>query len=157
MVGMKFRTRSLSAGPKSFEAQEGNDMNRLMSAYTTGPAPTIVALLVLAVTISVTPMRAIGQVQEHLSHREVKRLIATATTSSDHLRLAAYYRAEAIRLRKRSKEHQEEATGYANRTIYEPKGEWLQHCKTFADSFGQAADEAESLASAHQKMAEQSR
>jgi hypothetical protein len=38
----------------------------------------------------------------------VKTLIATATTPSDQLRLAAYYRAEATRLRKRSKERQDE-------------------------------------------------
>jgi hypothetical protein len=132
-------------------------MNRSMPATTHCSISSAFALLVLALSISLSPAPAVGQSQRHLSHQQVKALVASAKSPNDHLRLAAYYRAEATRLRKESKDHQEEAAGYANRTIYEPKGGWLQHCKSFADSFGQAADEADALAGAHQKMAEASK
>lgn len=128
--------------------------------HTTDLSATSAALLGLVLTICTFPAVAIGQAQEHLSHRQVKALIGTATTSSDHLRLAAYYRAEAARLRKDASDHQDEAKAYANTSAYTPKGPpggWLEHCKKFANSFAQAADEAEALATAHQNMAEQAK
>lgn len=132
-------------------------MRDIMRMGREGRVPISFALVMLALTISISPATATGQTQEHLSHRQLTTLIATAKTPSDHLRLAAHYHAEATRPRKQSKEHRDEAAEYADRTIYEPKGGWLQHCKSFADSFSQAADQADALAAAHQKMAEETK
>lgn len=138
------------------QAQRG-EMNRSIRTHTAILVATTSAILMPALSFSITPSTAGGQAKEHLSHRQVKALIATATTPGDHLRLAAYYRAEASRLRKEAADHHDEERAYANASRYTPKGPpsgWLEHCKKFADSFTQAADEAEALAAAHQRMAE---
>lgn len=135
-------------------------MNCSIRTHTASPVAATSTLLLLALTLSISPSTARGQAKEHLSHRQVKTLIATATTSSDHLRLAAYYLAEATRLRKEAANHLDESRAYANPGAYTPKGPpggWLEHCKKFADSFAQAADEAEALAAAHQKIAEKTK
>ena len=90
-----------------------------------------------------------------LSHKQLKDLIAKAKTREDHLRLAAYYRAEANRLRKDAEDHQDLATAYAKGELYEPsKSGALQHCKQFADFFAHGASEADQLAAEHQKLAD---
>lgn len=92
-----------------------------------------------------------------LSQAELKKLIATAKTKQDHLRIAAYYHAEALRLRKEAAEHEDLATAYADRTRFEPKGVTggeLQHCKRFAAIFAQGAQRADELAEDHRRIAE---
>ena len=95
-------------------------------------------------------------VHKKLSHKELKNLIATAKTREDHLRIANYYRGEATRLRKEATEHEDLATAYANGTIWAPsKLGLLQHCKEFAQTFARAAEQADALASDHQKIADE--
>jgi hypothetical protein len=95
-------------------------------------------------------------IHKKLSHNELKNLIATAKTREDHLRIADYYRGEATHLRKEAAEHEDLATAYAKGTIWVPsKLGLLQHCKEFAQSFARAAEEADALASDHQKIADE--
>jgi hypothetical protein len=51
--------------------------------------------------------------EHHLTKKELKALIANAKTSEDHQKVAAYYRAEAKRLRADAQEHKQWADIYA--------------------------------------------
>lgn len=91
---------------------------------------------------------------QKLSQKELKRLITAAATAEDHRRIAEYYRAEAARFRKQAKEHQDLASAYAQRKIYEPpKSGAFQHCQQFADFFKEAAEKADALAADHEELA----
>lgn len=118
----------------------------------------LAGLLILA-SVLLLPGLASAQdgSQQHLSHKELKSLIQKATTRQDHLRIAAYYRAEASRLRQQASEHADLESAYANRTLYSPKGypSAYEHCKSFAESMGRGGKDAEALAEAHQRMANQ--
>lgn len=92
-----------------------------------------------------------------LSHREVKKLIETATTRSDHLRIAAYYQTEARKLHIEAAEHADLESAYANGSRYSPKQypSAYDHCKGFAQSMEQAAKDADALSTAHKDIAGQ--
>ncbi|CAN5407213.1 hypothetical protein BH10ACI4_BH10ACI4_06030 [soil metagenome] len=92
-----------------------------------------------------------------LSHREVKKLIETATTRSDHLRIAAYYQTEASTLHREAAEHADLESAYANGSRYSPKQypSAYDHCKGFAQSMEQAAKDADALSTAHRDIAGQ--
>ena len=92
-----------------------------------------------------------------LSHREVKKLIETATTRSDHLRIAAYYQTEASKLHREAAEHADLESAYANGSRYSPKQypSAYDHCKGFAQSIERAAKDADALSTAHKDIAGQ--
>jgi hypothetical protein len=96
--------------------------------------------------------------RKKLSKKQVKWLNSNARTASEHEMLATYYRARAERLTKKSREHQELADAYANRTIFEPKtgipGGLLRHCREWAADFSRAAKQANSLAEMHEILAQ---
>lgn len=99
---------------------------------------------------------ATAAAHKKLSHKELKNLIATATTREDQLRIVGYYRGEATGLRKEATEHEDLANAYANGMIWVPsKLGLLQHCKEFAQTFARATEEADALASDHQKIADE--
>lgn len=120
-----------------------------------------VVLIFTSVLLLHGALKAQAGSQKHFSHQELKSLIEKATTREDHLKLAAYYHAEAVRLEKQASEHADLASAYADGTRYSPKsgmpnGE-LEHCKSFANSIGAAAKDAEALAEAHREMAKQAK
>lgn len=94
--------------------------------------------------------------------KELKVLLKTAKESPEHRRIAAYYRQEALRLRKDAKEHSDLAAIYANRLPYianeAKRGDTVQqgasHCKKFAALAEEQAKEADALSSLHEDMAQ---
>jgi hypothetical protein len=109
------------------------------------------ALLLLCVAL--LSFYAVGQ-QQRLTKKEVKSLIATATTSEDHLRIASYYRGVAQRYLARQKEHEAEEKEYrSNPRAYPSKLGLAEHCRQWAYLDGQSAQKALALAESHEKMA----
>jgi len=68
-----------------------------------------------------------------LSKKEVKALIASAKTREDHLKLAEYYKGEAVRL-------EAEAFGEG-------------HCKEIARRYRESAAKTQELAAMHEQLA----
>ena len=92
-----------------------------------------------------------------LSKKEVKALIASAKTKEDHLKLADYYKAEAVRLEAEAKDHDEMAEMYRKNptpmSVKHPEAIGEGHCKEIARRFRESATKAQELATMHEEMA----
>lgn len=101
------------------------------------------------------------QTEQKLSEKKqaLKHLLNNTRTPADHLRLAAYYRHRAQKLRNRSEAHEAEAQGYASRSVFEPKtgipGGLLRHCREWAWRYAEDAKQADALAAVHDKLSQQ--
>jgi len=94
----------------------------------------------------------------HLSHKQVKRLLATASTSQDHLVLAEYFRWEAGKMKEKEQYHLEMAEIYRVHPLpFDSKlpMPMQAHCKYFAEKAREAATADEELADDHEQMAQQ--
>ena len=109
------------------------------------------------VTLVLAPLGArAAQPSVRMNKKQLKTLIADAKTSDDHMRLAAYYRGEADRLKAQQKEHEEEAAEYYKDPSRHPVPKYPtlgQHCRDLAYYYGKGAESALALASAHERMA----
>jgi hypothetical protein len=127
-----------------------------------------VALISLLVLIAMTatglaqvePQTASPVAVSRLSHKQVKHLIATASTSQDHLVLAEYFRWKAEKMKKEEQYHLEMAAIYRLHPLpYDgklPYGMQMQnHCRHFADKARDAAKADGELASVHEHIAQQ--
>ncbi len=91
-----------------------------------------------------------------MSKRELKALLASAKTPEEHMRLAAYYRAEAERLKAKQQQHENEAAEYYRNPSRYPVPKYPtygQHCRDLAHNYGKGAQKAQALAIAHEAMA----
>ncbi len=120
----------------------------------------ILLVALIAMLVCTAAQTGSAASQHHLTKKELKALIANAKTAEDHQKIAAYYRAEARRIRQDAKEHQELAETYA-KTVPNPMeakhgdmaGQGTSHCKKWAELDNQEADEADALAASHEEMA----
>ena len=93
-----------------------------------------------------------------MSKAEAKELIAKASTSEEHHRLAAYFTQKAEKMDAEAAEHEELAKEYFNNPgIHAMKhpmsGQTAGHCKYFAQAARKAGAEDRALAAAHEEMA----
>lgn len=93
--------------------------------------------------------------------KNIEQMITAAKTPADHKAIADFYRAEGSRLQREAEQH----AGVAKKAMSEAGGqmpwashhyEWAEHCRKLADSLGQAAREAQSLAKIHENIAQSS-
>ncbi len=96
---------------------------------------------------------------EKLTKKELKVLLASATTTADHQRIAAYYRGEASRLLAKRQEHERELGEYLKNpwgypSKYPNRGD---HCRDLAAYYGTAAKKALARAEMHEQLARQAR
>jgi hypothetical protein len=114
----------------------------------------VAGLLVFGMSGSVS---AQSSPQDQLSRKELKALLASASTPADHEKLARHFQAKAKALDEDAAEHDELAATYRTPTP-SPKGgptvHWDQHCKAVATSLRKAAAESRKLADGHKKMAQ---
>jgi hypothetical protein len=91
--------------------------------------------------------------------RNLEQMITAAKTPADHKAVADFYQAEGARLQREAAQH----AGVAKKVASEAGGqlpwashhyEWAEHCRKLADSLGQAAQEAQSLAKIHESIAQ---
>ncbi|MDT8069539.1 MAG: hypothetical protein ROO76_15350 [Terriglobia bacterium] len=118
------------------------------------------ALLVLsfALALLLWPGPVAAQPVNRISKKELKVLLATAKTPSEHRRLATFYLQEAQRSTKRSNYHKEMLALYGNSPVpYEGKFPYgtvgRSHCQKFIQFYAAQAQEAASLAARHEEMA----
>ena len=123
----------------------------------------LISLLIVAVIIptgraAVEPQSLAPVDVSHLSHKHVKKLIATASTAQDHLVLAEYFRSEAGKMKEKEQYHLEMAEIYRLHPLpFDSKlpMPMQAHCKYFAEKAHEAANADEELAAAHKYIAEQ--
>lgn len=116
---------------------------------------TILALALVLLILPPLGARA-AQPSVRMNKKQLKTLIASAKTPDDHMRLAAYYRGEADRLKTQQKEHEEEAAEYYKDPSRHPIPKYPtlgQHCRDLAYYYGKGAESALALASAHDRAA----
>jgi len=119
---------------------------------------------IISVAIAMLMMSTLGNVPLGIATAEdknIEQLITTAKTPADHKAIAEFYRTEGSRLQDEAEEH----AGLAKKVVSEAGGqmpwashhyEWAEHCRKLADSLGQAAQEAQSLAKIHETIAQSS-
>ena len=95
-----------------------------------------------------------------LPAKQVRQLVATATTPADHTALAKHFAALAEKYEADTAAHRALAAAYRKRpTASETKRpgtpDTAAHCERFATSAANAAQEARELAAAHERMASQ--
>ena len=121
-----------------------------------------IALLIAALfAVSFTSVYSVAQTQKVPTKHELVTLLKTAKEPPDHLRIAAYYRQEAERLRQQANEHSDLAAIYHGTHPFAameskhgdefPQG--AAHCKKFAELALEQAKEADALAVLHEVMA----
>lgn len=117
--------------------------------------PPRALLVAAAITLALgsAGQRAAAEGQT-LSKDELHELIRNARTRQDHERVAAYYRAEAQRLKAAGKEHAETAAKYEDRIIGYKGSFPDRHCKALAAGYARTAAYVRALAEYHEKMAE---
>jgi hypothetical protein len=129
----------------------------------------ILSAVAVIVTLAVTSLVSVhsGAQDKKLSvptRKELITLLKTAKEPPEHLRIAAYYHAEAERLRQSAKEHSDLATIYSEKHPFaamESKhgdafGLGASHCKKFAQLAEEQAKEADALVVLHEGMAKDS-
>lgn len=84
---------------------------------------------------------------------EIKKLIETATTPEDHIKIAEYYEKQAVKMEKRARSHASMADSYKNRG--KPLPGPAKHCTNLSEKYKQAAKEYRAMAMEHRKMAEE--
>jgi hypothetical protein len=120
------------------------------------------ALLIAALfVVPFASVYSVTQDQKVPTKKELVTLLKTAKEPADHLRIAAYYKQEAARLRQEAKQHQDLAAIYEKTHPYQmmeskhgeafPLG--APHCKKFAELALEQAKEADALAALHEDMA----
>lgn len=115
----------------------------------------------LVVLLGILSFVALGFAVERpreLSKKELQKLLTTASTPQDHLRLAGHFEAKAKKYEAEAASHAESAKMYrAKPTVSEVKRpmapDTAAHCDYLAESLGKAAKEARALAAAHEAMA----
>jgi hypothetical protein len=116
----------------------------------------ILALVMMSVMIAAAG--AAAESPKMLSKKELKTLLATASTPEDHNRLAEHYRLKAEKLEAEANDHIEMAKVYRTRggaagTKWPLSTYTTKHCEDLAQDLQKAAKEARSLSAAHSEMA----
>ena len=130
-----------------------------MSNATKRQTASAAALAVLStLLIGMTPQ---VKAADQLTAKQAKALAATAKTSADHKKLAAYFALEADRLEAEAKEHEELAQNYrlnpsmsgGGKAGGGSQGRTYEHCEATAKSLREAAKSTRELAAEHEQMA----
>lgn len=84
---------------------------------------------------------------------EIKRLIETAMTPEEHMKIADYYEKEAAQMEKKAMVHASMADSYRKRS--KPLMGLANHCSNLAKKYTEAAKEYKDMAMEHRRMAEE--
>src|SRR6202011_3219730 len=110
----------------------------------------------VALLASTVVVQAAAPNSPSLNKKELKTLLATAKTSADQERLAAYYEDKAQRLKAKAQEFSAEADYLATQpaTIESKQGiscNCTSHYRYFSKLYAQEAKDAETLAAQHEQ------
>ncbi len=111
------------------------------------------AVAVLTVLVS-TQADAAGEKSKILGQKELKTLITSAKTKTDHERIAQHFDAEVAKFKADAASHAETASIYQNSQASYQNGQMFSHCDALTKSLNQAAEEARALAAEHRAMSQ---
>jgi hypothetical protein len=127
---------------------------------TTRTNLSLALMFALTMVVFTSVNQVAAQNQSTISKTELKVLLKTAKTPTEHQKIATYYRQEAARLNQSAKEHGELAAIYKqtppNPAMESKHGvsvEGASHCNRWAELDSEQAKEAEALAVLHEGMA----
>ncbi len=83
----------------------------------------------------------------------VHKLIETATTSEDHIKIAEYYEKQAVGAERKSSFHASMADAYKKRG--KPLTGLAKHCENLAKNYTEVAQEYKAMATEHREMAKE--
>jgi hypothetical protein len=119
---------------------------------------------VISAAIAALTMGALGYAPLGIATAEdknIEQMITTAKTPADHKAVANFYQTERARWQREAEQH----AALAKTLVSEAGGQnpsaahhydQAEHCRKLADSLGQAAREAQSLAKIHESIAQSS-
>ena len=122
-----------------------------------------VLLLATLFAVAVPAVYSAAQDVKVPTRKELVTLLKTAQEPPEHLRIAAYYKHEAARLRQEAKQHEELAAFYTENKSFAAMqaqygkafGPAESHCKKFAELEIAQAKESDALAALHSEMAKE--
>lgn len=120
---------------------------------------TAASSMVLAVLMVISAFQAAAvEPKGELKPKELKALVASAKTPTDHTKLARHYTAMAAKHEAEAQEHEALAIEYTrNPQLAASKHPMAQntaeHCKFMAEHCHNAAKEMKAMAAAHEEMA----
>ena len=100
---------------------------------------------------------AVAETSPTLSKKELKTLLATAKTPSDHQKIAAYYREKAIRLNAKAQEFSVQADFLATQPATVESKQRISslstsHFRYWAKIYTEEAKDSEALAAQHEQL-----
>ena len=111
--------------------------------------------LVIASIVSIMVLSWAREIPSNASEEEeINKLIQTATTPQDHMKIANYYQKKAEEAELSANSHASMAASYENRG--KPMPGPAKHCSNLSKDYKKAAEEYKALAVEHKKMAEES-
>jgi len=114
----------------------------------------VVLPLLIALILPLMFFSFLGGVPGKASEEEeINKLIETATTPEDHMKIVYYYEKEAAKMEGMARSHASLADSYKNRG--KPLPGPAKHCLSLSKRFEEAAEEYNALAMEHRKMAEE--
>lgn len=117
----------------------------------------ILAIATFVFALTLTAVAAPKSEPVQLTKQQLNTLIATAKTPADHLKIAAYYRAQADQLQAEADQHAQMAAQFAaNPTTNNAKAAraTVGHCTYIAQTLKAKSAKAAALAEEHTRMAE---
>ncbi|MBI2486778.1 MAG: hypothetical protein HYW01_07445 [Deltaproteobacteria bacterium] len=113
--------------------------------------PLAVALIVPLLLFSFT-----SGIRTNASEDEdegITKLIESATTPEDHMKIADYYEKQAAKAERKARFHASMGDSYKNRS--KPLAGLATHCSNLANKYKEAAEEYKAMATEHRKMAQE--
>ncbi len=105
-------------------------------------------LVILALITSFVNPNQIYAAEEE----EIMTLIETAKTPEDHIKIAEFYEAQAVKMQEKATKHSEMASAYKSRS--KPMPGMVRHCTALATESKEQAEEYNKMAAEHRKMAQ---
>jgi len=85
--------------------------------------------------------------------KEIQKLIETASTPEDHIKIADYYEKQAVIAERKADHHASMAVAYKNRG--KPLPGLAKHCDNLAQKYTEAAGDYKAMATEHREMAKE--
>ena len=111
--------------------------------------PLVTALIAPLLFLSLVGVVA-GSASEE---EESRKLIETATTPEDHMKIAEYYEKQAVRMENEAEFHSSLADSYKSRG--KPLLGLAKHCADLSKRYREAAEDYKAMAFLHKKIAQE--
>lgn len=117
-------------------------------------ATRIKRTLSLAVIIFALLTFLVGPNQIYAAGKEeIMTLIETAQTPEDHIKIAEFYEAQAVKMQEKAAKHSAMASAYKSRS--KPWPGMVRHCTNLVNESKEEAAEYSKMAAEHRKMAQE--